>query len=134
MFIAIMGIAVAGVLTAYDVAEESELHAFQPPLSALGLAEIKYLRVLALTRSGGLRRASAEAAALAAALPADLPPALAEDIAALSARRKYPSGFEFEPASLGERANLGASERLALGRDDVDADRDIDLGAKTIEL
>jgi adenylate cyclase len=73
-------------LAAYDAAEEAEQHPFEPALSALGLTELRYLRTLALTRSGGLRRASAEAAALIVSLPADAPPALAEDIAALSAR------------------------------------------------
>jgi adenylate cyclase len=73
-------------LAAYDAAEEAEQHPFEPALSALALTELKYLRTLALTRSGGLRRASAEAAALVVSLPPDLPPALAEDIAALSAR------------------------------------------------
>ena len=82
-------------LAAYDVAEEAEVHLFQPALSPVALTEIKYLRVLALARSGSSKRAAAEAAGLAAAeaaglaagLPADLlPPALAEDIAALSAR------------------------------------------------
>lgn len=74
-------------LAAYDVAEEAEVHPFEPALSPVALAEIKYLRVLALARSGSSKRAAAEAAGLAASLPADLlPPALAEDIAALSAR------------------------------------------------
>ncbi len=74
-------------LAAYDVAEEAEMHTFQPALIPVALAEIKYLRVLALARSGSSKRAAAEAADLAASLPADLlPPALAEDIAALSAR------------------------------------------------
>jgi adenylate cyclase len=73
-------------LAAYDAAEEAEQHPFDPALSALARTELRYLRTLALTRSGGLRRASAEAAALIVTLPPDLPPALAEDIAALSAR------------------------------------------------
>jgi tetratricopeptide (TPR) repeat protein len=74
-------------LAAYDVAEDAEAHVFEPVLSPVARAEIKYLRVLALARSGSSQRADAEAAGLAAALPAgQLPPALAEDIAALSAR------------------------------------------------
>ena len=74
-------------LAAYDVAEETDAHVFQPPLTPIAHAEIRYLRALALARSGGSKRAVAEAASLREALPADaLPPALAEDIAALSAR------------------------------------------------
>lgn len=74
-------------LAAYDAAEEAVGHDFHPELSALALAEIRYLRVLALARSGSSRRALAEATDLTVSLPADqLPPALAEDIAALSAR------------------------------------------------
>jgi adenylate cyclase len=73
-------------LAAYDVAEDAEAHEFQPALTPVGLAEIKYLRVLALARSGGSKRAVAEAANLAANLPGGLPPGLTEDVAALSAR------------------------------------------------
>lgn len=92
-------------LTAYDAAEEAEAHPFQPALSPLALAEIRYLSVLALTRSGGLQRASAEAAALATALPPDLPPALGEDIAALSARIAKEHALQTPPA---ERTALAA--------------------------
>ena len=71
-------------LAAYDAAEEAEA---QPGFDAVTLAEIRYLRVLALARSGGSQRAVAEVVRLAETLPADLlPPALTEDIAALSAR------------------------------------------------
>ncbi len=74
-------------LAAHDAAEEAEGHEFQPVLGPVARTEIRYLRVLALARSGSSRRAVAEAAGLTASLPADLlPPALAEDIAALSAR------------------------------------------------
>lgn len=73
-------------LAAYDVAEGAGAHSFEPPLTPVSRAEIGYLRVLALARSGGAKRAVAEAEKLAKALPADLPPALSEDIAALSAR------------------------------------------------
>ena len=58
-------------LAAYDAAEEAEQHPFNPGLSALALAELRYLRALALTRSGGLLRATAEAEALKNSLPAD---------------------------------------------------------------
>ena len=60
-------------LAGYDAAEEAEQHPFDPGLSALALAELRYLRTLALTRSGGLRRATAEAEALIGSLPPDLP-------------------------------------------------------------
>ena len=93
-------------LAAYDAAEEAEQHPFEPALSALGLTELKYLRTLALTRSGGLRRASAEAAALIVSLPPDLPPALAEDIAALSARIAKEHALQ---APLEARAALAAA-------------------------
>src|SRR5688572_992390 len=73
-------------LTAYDVAEDAEAHVFQPEATPAVRAEIKYLSVLALARSGSSKRAAAEAAGLAADLPAGLPPRLSEDIAALSAR------------------------------------------------
>jgi hypothetical protein len=55
-------------------------------LDPLVRAELKYLRVLALARSGSAKRAIAETIGLTADLPANLPPALTEDIAALSAR------------------------------------------------
>lgn len=73
-------------LAAYDVAEDAGAHSFEPALTPVSRAEIGYLRVLALARSGGSKRAVAEASELTKSLPADLPPALAEDIAALSAR------------------------------------------------
>ena len=74
-------------LAAYDAAEDAAVHDFQPALTPVAQVEIKYLRVLALARSGSSHRAVAEAASLTATLPADqLPPELAEDIAALSAR------------------------------------------------
>ncbi len=73
-------------LAAYDVAEDAGAHNFEPALTPVSRAEIKYLRVLALARSGGSKRAVTEAAELAKSLPANLPPALSEDIAALSAR------------------------------------------------
>jgi adenylate cyclase len=73
-------------LAAYDVAEDAGAHTFEPALTPVSRAEIGYLRVLALARSGGSKRAVAEAAELAKSLPANLPPALSEDIAALSAR------------------------------------------------
>lgn len=97
-------------LAAYDVAEDVELHAFEPPLTPLARTEIRYLQALALTRSGGLRRAAAEAAALMAALPAELPPALAEDIAALSARIAKEHALHATPA---ERPPLAAAAAAA---------------------
>jgi hypothetical protein len=69
-------------LAAYDAAEQAEGYPFQPVLDPLVLAELKYLRVLALARSGSAKRAIAETIGLTAALPANLPPALSEDIAA----------------------------------------------------
>jgi hypothetical protein len=101
-------------LAAYDVAEEAEQHPFTPALSALALTELRYLRTLALARSGGLRRASAEAAALAVDLPPDLPPALAEDIAALSARIAKERALQ---APLADRTALAAE--AAAGYEDV---------------
>jgi len=93
-------------LTAYDAAEEAGAHAFDPPLPPAIQTEIGYLRVLALARSGGAQRAAAEASALTAALPAGLlPPALAEDIAALSARIAKEHAFQSTDA---ERAALAA--------------------------
>lgn len=98
-------------LAAYDVAEEAALHSFQPALSPVALAEIKYLRVLALARSGSSKRAAAEAAGLAASLPADLlPPALAEDIAALSARIAKDQALR---AARPDRAALAATAAAA---------------------
>lgn len=73
-------------LAAYDLAEDAETRDFQPPFSPVARTEIRYLRVLALARSGGSKRAAAEAEHLTASLPAGLSPALTEDIAALSAR------------------------------------------------
>lgn len=98
-------------LAAYDVAEEAEAHDFQPPLTPVARAEVKYLRVLALARSGSSKRAAAEAASLAGALPADqLPPALAEDIAALSARIAKDQALQVSPA---ERPPLAAAAAAA---------------------
>jgi hypothetical protein len=98
-------------LTAYDAAEEAGAHPFEPPLSPVVQTEIRYLRVLALARSGSSRRAMAEAAALTAALPVDpLPPALAEDIAALSARIAKYHAME---APLAERAELAGAAAAA---------------------
>ena len=98
-------------LTAYDAAEDAGVHEFQPPLTPLIQAEIGYLRVLALARSGSSQRAMAEAAALTAALPADpLPPALAEDIAALSARIAKYHAMQAPPA---ERPELAAAAAAA---------------------
>ena len=91
-------------LAAYDAAEETEAHDFHPPLGPVALAEIRYLQVLALARSGSSRRALAEAASLATVLPADqLPPALAEDIAALSARASPRSTRCRRPGPTGRR-------------------------------
>jgi tetratricopeptide (TPR) repeat protein len=73
-------------LAAYDLAEDAETRDFQPPFSAIARTEIRYLRVLALARSGGSKRAALEAEHLTSSLPAGLSPALTEDIAALSAR------------------------------------------------
>ena len=98
-------------LAAYDVAEQTEGHYFQPGLTPLAQAEIKYLRVLALARSGSSQRAMAEAATLAANLPADpLPPKLAEDIAALSARIAKEHALQ---AALSERPVLAAAAATA---------------------
>ncbi|MEJ1970983.1 MAG: adenylate/guanylate cyclase domain-containing protein [Lacunisphaera sp.] len=93
-------------LAAYDTAEEAGTHEFPSALTPVVRAEIGYLRVLALARSGGAQRAAAEAAGLATALPADqLPPALAEDIAALSARIAKEHAFQSNGA---ERPALAA--------------------------
>ncbi len=97
-------------LTAYDAAEDAEQHPFQPALSPLALTEIRYLQVLALTRSGALRRAAAEAATLTASLPADLPPGLTEDIAALEARIAKEHALQAAPA---ERSPLAAKAAAA---------------------
>jgi hypothetical protein len=97
-------------LAAYDVAEDAEVLEFQPALTPLARAEIKYLRVLALARSGSSKRAAAEATALAVALPADLPPALAEDIAALSARIAKDQALQAGPR---ERPALAAAAATA---------------------
>ena len=98
-------------LAAYDAAEETEGHDFHPELSPLALAEIRYLQVLALARSGSSRRALAEAASLTAVLPADqLPPALAEDIAALSARVAKEHALQAPPS---ERPALAATAAAA---------------------
>ena len=94
-------------LAAYDLAEEAEVHEFDPPLTSVARAQIKYLRVLALARSGSSKRAAAEAASLAAALPVDLlPPALAEDLAALAARIAKDRALQAPPA---ERPPLAAA-------------------------
>ncbi|HKB56233.1 MAG TPA: adenylate/guanylate cyclase domain-containing protein [Lacunisphaera sp.] len=98
-------------LAAYDAAEEAEVHEFQPALGSVARAEIRYLRVLALARSGGSRRAVAETAGLTASLPADLLPlALAEDIAALSARVAKEHALQ---APLPERPALAAAAAAA---------------------
>jgi adenylate cyclase len=73
-------------LEAHDAAESAEDHEFKPALDPVARTEIKYLRVLALARSGSAQRAVVEAAGLTATLPPGLPPGLTEDIAALSAR------------------------------------------------
>ena len=98
-------------LAAYDVADEAEDHEFQPRLTPVDRVEIKYLRVLALARSGSSQRAVAEAANLTANLPADpLPPELAEDIAALSARI---AKYHAMQAPLSERVGLAAAAATA---------------------
>jgi adenylate cyclase len=98
-------------LAAYDVAEEAEVHDFEPPLTPVTRQEIKYLRVLALARSGSSKRAAAEATALTTAVPADLlPPALAEDIAALSARIAKDRALQAAPS---ERPALAAAAAAA---------------------
>jgi hypothetical protein len=103
-------------LAAYDAAEETEVHEFHPALTEGARAEIRYLRVLALTRSGGLRRASAEAAQLTASLPAGLPPALTEDIAALSARIAKEHALLTAPAERPALAEVAASAYEAVYR------------------
>jgi len=110
--IAIRGLIRRGeYLAAYDVAEEAEVHEFQPGLTPVARAEIRYLRVLALARSGSSHRAVAEAAGLTTSLPADLlPPALAEDIAALSARIAKDHALL---AALPDRPALAASAAAA---------------------
>lgn len=98
-------------LAAYDVAEEAATHEFQPAFTPVARAEIQYLRVLALARSGNSKRAAAEAASLQATLPADLlPPALAEDIAALSARIAKDRALQAAPS---ERPPLAAAAAAA---------------------
>ncbi len=98
-------------LAAYDATEEALAPDLQSGLSPVALAEIRYLRVLALARSGSSHRAMAEAAHLAASLPADqLPPALAEDIAALSARIAKDHALQASPA---ERPALAAAAAKA---------------------
>ena len=96
-------------LTAYDVAEDADAHVFQPELSPATRAEIKYLRVLALARSGSSKRAAAEAAGLAAGLPAGLPPRLSEDIAALSARIAKDIALHSPPGERPTRAAAAAA-------------------------
>lgn len=97
-------------LAAYDATEEAAAPELQPGLSPVALAEIRYLRVLALARSGSSHRAMAEAAQLAASLPAEmLPPALAEDIAALSARIAKDHAFQGTPQERQERAAAAAT-------------------------
>ena len=98
-------------LSAYDVADQAENHAFQPALTPVDRVEIGYLHVLALARSGSSNRAVAEAAALTAALPADpLPPELAEDLAALSARI---AKYHAMQAPVAERPALAAAAATA---------------------
>lgn len=98
-------------LSAYDVADQAERHAFVPALSPVARVEIRYLRVLALARSGSSSRALAEAAELTATLPADpLPPELTEDIAALSARI---AKYHAMQAPLAERVALATSAATA---------------------
>jgi hypothetical protein len=95
-------------LSAYDEAELAEI---LPDITPVELAEIRYLRVLALARSGGSQRAVAEAARLKDSLPADLlPPALAEDVAALSARIAKEHALQ---APWPERAQLAAAAAAA---------------------
>ncbi len=95
-------------LSAYDEAELAEI---LPDITPVELAEIRYLRVLALARSGGSQRAVAEAARLKDSLPADLlPPALAEDVAALSARITKEHALQ---APWPERAKLAAAAAAA---------------------
>jgi hypothetical protein len=102
-------------LAAYDVAEEAEGHEFQPGLTPVARVEIKYLRVLALARSGSPHRAVAEAAILTATLPVDpLPPELAEDIAALAARI---AKYHAMQAAVAERPAL--AEAAAASYEDV---------------
>jgi hypothetical protein len=96
-------------LTAYDVAEDAEFHVFQPELTPAARAEIKYLRVLALARSGSSKRAAAEADGLAAGLPAGLPPRLSEDIAALSARIAKDIALHSPPGERPARAAAAAA-------------------------
>ena len=97
-------------LAAYDVAEDAGSHTFEPALTPVSRAEIGYLRVLALARSGGSKRAVAEAAELAKSLPANLPPALTEDIAALSARIAKDHALRAAPP---ERPALAAAAATA---------------------
>ena len=96
-------------LAAYDVAEETEVHPFKPAITPPALAEIKYLRVLALARSGSSKRAAAEAAALAATLPPDLSPALVEDVAALSARIAKDQAMQASPSDRPALAEAAAA-------------------------
>lgn len=98
-------------LAAYDAAEEAEDHQFKPDLIPEVWAEIRYLRVLALARSGSSQRALAEAAGFSASLSVEqLPPALAEDIAALSARVAKEHALQ---APLPERPALAATAAAA---------------------
>ena len=98
-------------LAAYDAAEEAIGHDFHAGLESVVLAEIRYLRVLALARSGSSHRAMDEAAGLAADLPPGLlPPALAEDIAALSARVAKELALQAGPV---ERPGLAAAAAAA---------------------
>jgi adenylate cyclase len=110
--IAIRGLIRRGeYLAAYDAAEAACGPEAQAGTSTVGLAEIGYLRVLALARSGGSQRAMAEATRLAASLPAELlPPALAEDIAALSARIAKDHALQAAPQ---ERPALAAAAAAA---------------------
>jgi len=92
-------------LAAYDAAEMAAV-AETPVLPPLARVELNYLRVLALARSGSSQRALAEATLLTLSLPTEpLPPALAEDIAALSARIAKDRALQAEPP---ERATLAA--------------------------
>ncbi len=98
-------------LAAYDAAEEAVAAGFQPIEDSVLSAEIRYLRVLALARSGGSQRALAESAYLATTLPTELlPPALAEDIAALSARIAKEHALQASPA---DRTALAAAAATA---------------------
>ena len=103
-------------LAAYDAAEQTGGHPFQPALDPVVLTELKYLRVLALARSGSAKRAMAEAGELAKSLPARLPPALTEDIAALSARIAKDHALRAAPAERPALAAVAAAAYEAVYR------------------